>query len=270
MELLMRLNLTFIVLLVLVFSVSVVSADERQPAAGAAERPGINSLLNHDITYDLGFLWLDQVAVANFKLQKSTKPGLYIASLSARTVGVAATLTNNRRQQYVSLMRLMPDGSFQSVRHTSQKEKGGVIRAKVYLFDYENKNVKYQYFKNNKLITENSIELEGDSYPSDILTTYFNLLAGVFGPLEVGAHYEVPAFSRKGIGNITIDFLPSEERPRKDFFADDLLICRVLVDQEVFDTKDGQIFIGYNENLLPARGIVTDIIGMGDVRGVMR
>ena len=167
-------------------------------------------------------------------------------------------------------MRLLPDGSFQSVRHTSQKEKGGVIRAKVYLFDHENKSVQYQYFKNNKLITENTIEVEGETFPSDILTTYFNLLAGTFGPLEVGAHYEIPAFSRKGIGNITIDFLPSEKRPRKKFFSDDLLICRVLVDQEVFDTKDGQIFIGYNANLLPARGIVTDIIGMGDVRGVMK
>jgi hypothetical protein len=246
-------------------------ADDSIPIVPAMKKESRTEVLHQqDVTYDLGFLWLDKVAVANFKLQKSLKPGLYIASLNAKMVGIAASLTNNRRQQYVSMMRLMPDGSFRSVRHTSQIEKGGTIRAKVYLFDYEKQEVAYQYFKNNKLITEKSLKIESDEFPSDILTTYFNLVAGAFGPMEVGARYEVPAFSKKGIGNITIDFLPSDKRPKKKFFNEDLLICRVLVDQEVFDTKDGVIYIGYNENRLPARGIVADILGIGDVRGVMK
>ncbi len=266
----MRLKISISLIVFLLNTVAAVPASDDSPVLSEQGLAQINALLNHDVDYDLGFLWLDQVAQANFKFQKSIKPGLYIASLSAKTVGLAATLTSNRRQQYVSMMRLMPDGSFRSVRHTSQKKKGGVVRDKVYTFDYENRKVKYQYFKNNKLITEKNIEIEGDSYPSDVLTTYFNLVAGAFGPLEVGAHYQVPAFSRRGIGTIIIDFLPPEKRPRKDFFSADLLICRVVVDQEVFDTKDGQIFIGYNKELLPARGVVTDIIGMGDVRGVMK
>ncbi len=245
------------------------------PPAGAVDtaeerRSRVDSLLEHNASYDLGFLWLDQVAVADFGLQKSTRPGLYIASLSARTVGVAATITSNRRQQYVSLMEMMPDGSFRSVRHTSQKESGGVIRAKVYSFDYENRVVKFQYFKNNELVDEYDIGIEAEGVPSDVLTTYFNLVAGTFGPMQVGARYEVPAFSKKGIGQIVIDFLPSAKRPKKHFFGDDLLICRVLVDQEVFDTKDGVIYIGYDGSFYPDRGIVTDIIGMGDVRGVLK
>jgi len=239
-------------------------------SSGQDVQTRIGSLLDSKYEYDLGFLWLDQVAVATFKLQKSTKPGLYIASLSAKTVGIAAKLTGNRKQQYVSMMKMMPDGSFRSVRHTSQKEKGGVNRTKVYVYDYDKREVLQQYFKKNKLVSEKILKIEGESFPSDILTTYFNLAAGVYGPMEVGAHYEVPTFSKKGVGNIYIDFISSSERPKKSFFADDLLICQVQVDQDVFDTKNGIIYIGYDAKMNPARGIVTNIIGMGDVRGVMK
>lgn len=230
----------------------------------------LDTLLDQNLDYDLGFLWIDRVAVANFKLQKSTRPDLYIASLTARTQGVAARLTSNRRQSYVSMMRLMPDGSFRSVRHTSQKISGGVVREKVYVFDYEAGVVHYEYHKNYKLIDNYQIELEAAGYPSDVLTTYFNLVAGAFGPMEVGARYEVPAFSKKGVGQIVIEFLPSEASPNRSFIDENLLLCRVIVDQDFFDTKDGIIYIGYDKKRRPARGIVTDIIGMGDVRGVMK
>ncbi len=249
---------------------SLAFAVDSSPPESEAGNDRIERLLKHNVNYDLGFLWLDKVAVANFKLQKSNKPGLYIASLSAKTVGIAASLTNHRKQQYVSMMQLMPDGSFRSVRHTSQIEKGGVIRAKVYQFDYEKKEVAYQYFKKGKLTDEKLLDLDSADFPSDILTTYFNLVAGAYGPMKVGEHYEIPTFSKKGIGNINIDFIPASERPKKSFFNENLLICRVLVDQDVFDTKDGTIYIGYDDKGLPVRGIVADIIGLGDVRGVMK
>jgi len=230
----------------------------------------VETLLTQDVSYDLGFLWLDEVAIADFKLTRGDAPDLYIASLSARTLGIAATLTGNRQHRYESLMRLMPDGSFRSERHTSQIEKRGVIRTKIYRFDYEKKEVGYQYSKNGKMVDEKVLSIDGEVLPGDVLTIYFNLVAGVYGPMEVGAHYEVPAFNKKGTGSITIDFLPSKERPKKSFFGDDLLICRVQVDQEIFDTKDGVVFIGYNGKRLPERGIVADILGIGDVRGVMK
>jgi len=266
----MRFLIVLFLLFVLVTPVSLANTENVLPDVSENEPERIDPQFEYDVNYDLGFLWLDKVAVANFKLQKSTRPDIYIASLSAKTVGMAATLTNNRKQRYVSMMRKMPDGNFRSVRHTSQKEKGGIVRAKIYMFDYEKGAVKYQYFKNNKLIDEYDIEIDRDRAPSDILTTYVNLVTGAFGSMEVGAHYKVPTFSKKGIGDITIDFLSADKRPKKSFFSEDLLICRVLVDQEVFDTKDGVIYIGYDEKRLPARGVVTDIIGMGDVRGVMK
>ena len=227
-------------------------------------------LLEQDVSFDLGFLWLDEVAVAGFKLTKGNEPDMYIASLSAKTVGIAASLTGNRQHRYESLMRLLPDGRFRSERHTSQIEKRGIVRTKEYRFDYEKREVGYRYFKNGKLVVEEVLAIVGDEFPGDVLAIYFNLVAGVYGPMEVGAHYEVPAFSRKGTGTIKIDFLPSDHRPKKSFFDSDLLICRVQLDQEIFDTKDGVIFIGYNDKRLPERGIVADILGIGDVRGVMK
>jgi len=262
----MRLLLKVSLLLVFLLPAAVFAEDN--PESLLQNR--IGALVNTELSYDLGFLWLDQVAIATFKLQKSTQPGIYIGSLTAKTVGIAATMTGNRKQQYVSMMKLMPDGSLRSVRHTSQKEKSGIVRAKVYQFNYEKGEVTYSYHKNNKLISESVLDISDEDFPSDIITTYYNLVAGVFGRREVGAHYEIPAFSRRGIGNIVIDFIAPTNRPKKSFFPDNLLICKVVVDQEVFDTKDGVIYIGYDKQMRPARGIVTDILGLGDVRGVMR
>lgn len=230
----------------------------------------INELVAAESHYDVGFLWLDRVAVATFKLQKSLQPGFYIASLSAKTVGFAATLTSQRKQQYVSMMKLMPDGSFRSVRHTSQVEKGGVIRTKVYLYDFDQRTVVTRYSKNNKLVSEKVRAIEGEAFPSDVLTTYFNLVSGFYGPMEVGRHYEIVSMGKKGVGNIYIDFLAPEKRPKKSFFSEDLLICQVKLDQEVFDSKNGILYLGYDENLRLSRGVVTDVIGMGDVRGVLK
>ena len=42
------------------------------------------------------------------------------------------------------------------------------------------------------------------------------------------------------------------------------------VDPEVFDTSDGTIYIWYDDEGRPARGIIEDIAGIGDIRGVMR
>ena len=266
----MRFIFLFLTVILVLPSISLAAVEDipvTSPTQSVQTR--IESLLDSYYEYDLGFLWLDQVAVATFKLQKSTQPGLYIASLSAKTVGIAAKLTRNRKQQYVSMMKQMPNGSFRSVRHTSQKEKGGVNRTKVYVYDYDKREVLQQYFKKNKLVSEKILKIEGDSFPSDILTTYFNLVAGVYGPMKVGEHYEIPTFSKKGVGNIYIDLIPSSERPKKSFFADDLLICQVKVDQDIFDTKNGIIYIGYDTKMNPVRGVVTNIIGMGDVRGIM-
>jgi hypothetical protein len=230
----------------------------------------IGQLIDNELTFDLGILWLDQAATATFTLQRSNRPRIYIGSLSAKTVGFAATVTGNRKKRYVSMMKLMPDGSFRSVRHTSQSEKGGVLREKVYEFDYDRGEVTYLYYKSNKLITTKVLPVGGEGFPSDIITTYYNLVSGAYGPREVGSHYEVPTYNRRGISDIVIDFLPAEKNPRTSFFPGHLLMCRVVVDQDVFNTKDGVIYIGYDDQMRPVRGIVTGMKGVGDVRGIMR
>ena len=106
--------------------------------------------------------------------------------------------------------------------------------------------------------------------PNDILTSYFNFRAGFFGPLEPGRHYLVPTFNRKGAGNIEIDLLTDAERQGLDFFPAGGMVARLKVDPEIFDSKDGGIYVWLDEQLRPARGIVQNVIGLGDVRGTLR
>jgi hypothetical protein len=45
------------------------------------------------------------------------------------------------------------------------------------------------------------------------------------------------------------------------------LLLSATLDPEVFDTDSGNLFFWFDDAGIPERGIVEDIIGMGDVRG---
>ena len=54
------------------------------------------------------------------------------------------------------------------------------------------------------------------------------------------------------------------------FLAQQEIRCRVLVDPSVFGTSGRDVFAGFSADMLPQRGIIKDVIGLGDVRGRLR
>jgi len=255
------------------------------PSAGAQElTPDIPVLESHRLSFDelvgrtflynISFLWFDHLAKGRFTLQPGDQPGTYRATLEARTLGLAAWLTQGRVQGYESLMERGADGSLHSLRYESRimrrHDDKMIDRTKRFTFDYARHEVHVEKLADGKPVWEEVLPMTGDKPPNDILTSYFNFRDGFFGPLEPGRHYVVPTFNRQGAGNIEIDLLTKAERQGLDFFPAGGLVARVKVDPEIFDSKDGGIYVWLDPQLLPARGIIQNVIGLGDVRGTLR
>ncbi len=242
-------------------------------AASLSAPTSLADMVGESLKYDISFLWFHHLAEAKLSLTPEGRPHIYKAVLEARTRGVAAWLTRDRIQRYVSRMKLGPDGKFHSLVHESHIIKGTgknrVDRFKKYVFDADHHQVREKLVQNGKIRKEKVFPM-GKGEPNDLLTAFYNFRAGFFGKIVPGGHYVIPSFSHKGESDIIVDILPRDEWPHRDFFPSGGMLGKVSADKEEFGTGDGSIYVWFNKFDQPDMGVVEDVIGLGNVRGRLR
>jgi hypothetical protein len=263
-----------VLLLVLSAADPPVRAAEQQPEGENTklfQAPArIEKMLGESFDYDIAFLCFSRLAEGELSFHRGKRPGTFEAVLEAKTTGIAAWLTGDRAQRYVSEMTVGDDGRLKSLVHESHilKGKGGdrEDRVKRYVFDYAHHLVHMQLVKDGRTRKEKTFPL-GEEPLNDILTAFYNFRAGFYGPLVPGGHYRIPAFGRTKPSTIEVEILDNNERVKNGFFPKGGLLAKVTVDPEVFDTGGGSVYVWFNNFDQPAMGIVENVIGMGDVRG---
>lgn len=219
--------------------------------------------------YDIAFLWFDRLAEGRASFTAGDRAGTYRATLEAKTLGVAAWLTQDRIQRYTSVMDVGPDGRLRSRSHESTIIKGPPNKrrekTKRYIFDHQRHEVRLTAASNGVAGPEQIFPM-GEESPNDILTAFYNFRMGAFGPLRPGSRYVIPTFNRKGKGSIVVETLPDSPRTNP-FFPKGGLLCRAIVDPEIFDTGGGTVLFWFDRSAHPPRGIVEEVIGLGDVKG---
>lgn len=244
------------------------------PPAVIAPFAPVQSLVGERLVYDIAFLWFDRVAEGEIRFAAGGSPVTFRAVLEARTLGVAAFLTRHQVQRYEASMELRPDGSlrplsfeYRIIRGRGKRRKD---RSKRFLFDYRQRQVGYQRAKDGDFGAERFFPIpEGEGF-YDLLTAFYNFRIGVFGQVLPGRRYVIPSFSSKGAGEIVIETLTAAPEQIQAPSSTGGLFCRVTADPEIFDTGGGSIYVWFDEFGRPARGIVQNVIGLGDVRGRLR
>jgi Protein of unknown function (DUF3108) len=225
------------------------------------------------LDYSIDFLWFDSLAEGHLTFNAGADAGTYRAVLEARTLGVAAWLTSNRVQRYVSVMEQTPEGPLRVLSYESQiiKGKGDKRKeySKRYLFDHDRQQVLYQRATGGVFGKQEVLPMPEGAAPNDILTAFFNFQAGFFGPIVPGVSYRIPTFSKKGTAYIEAETLPGPLKVRPDFFSQDGLLVKVILDPEVFGSSGGVFYFQFNDSFQPVRGIVENVIGAGDVYGTL-
>lgn len=244
--------------------------------AGSEERSfesgPLGLFLNRELAYDISFLWFERLAEARLRFLPAGQPGTYRAVLEANTLGVAAWLTRDREQRYESTMVLGEDGRFHSRRYSSAIYKGRGAqrsgRTKIYRYDFEQRQVHVRVERSGVVSEGEPLAMEEGPEPSDILTTFINFMAGNYGELLPGQTLIVPTFTRDGFSDIVVTVLTDDQR--LEGFPSGGTLCRIKVDQEVFDTGGGYVYAWFDEQMVPVIGMVEKVLQMGDVRGRLR
>ena len=233
----------------------------------------VMALVGEHLSYDISFLWFDHLAEGSIQLSKGEKNGTFLVVMQARTLGVAAFFTRDRIEKYETLMEISPQGYLRPLWHSSHTIRGNKDNRKEkttkLIFDYIAGKVRYQKQKNGKVYAEQVFDLEKGKPQFDILTALYDLRLGYFGPLSMG-QIAIPTFHRQGPQDIIVEPLSGLSREDAQFFSKDPIQCRILVDPSVFGTKGRDIFASFDAAMKPRKGIIKNVIGLGDVRGTLR
>ncbi|MCK4621352.1 MAG: DUF3108 domain-containing protein [Desulfuromonadales bacterium] len=261
-----------LLVLILLFVPLIVSAEVQLENSSQKNHP-IENLVGEKLYYDVSFLWFKRLAEGSISLQRAEQPGTYLAVMQARTLGLAAFFTRNRIEKYQTLLEIGPNGLLRPLVHSSHTFKGSGDQQRekrtTYTFDFSAGQVHYKKVKNGRVDADELLPLETDGPVFDILSAFYNLRIESFGKI---AHRKIvlPTFHRKGVEEIII--APAEKLSSSDqrFFGDTTLLCKVLVDPSVFKTKGRDLYVGFDEKNRLERGIIKNVIGLGDVKGVLR
>jgi len=233
----------------------------------------LSQLTGEDYLYGIDFLFFTRLAEGELRLVETEEPNVLRAELIGRTLGIATWLAGDRTQTYSSMMRLLPDGSLESIEHVSQirKKRWGKSkhRVKIRHFDYGRKKITEETLKEGVLSSTKERDIPDGQHPVDILTAFYNLRAGIYGPLQRGTKILIPTYSGKGFVDFEVRILTVEEQASQDYFPDHGLLIQVKIDPEIFETNSSSLYVWFDKLGVPGRGIVEDLIGLGDIRGYL-
>lgn len=223
--------------------------------------------------YGIDFLVFHDLAEGELRLDAGPVPGRYRAELVGRTLGVASWLSGDRVQRYVAEMEEDGAGGLRSLTYQSSicKLSWGKWdeRSKLYRFDDRRGSVSLERIRNGVSAGVRSFTMPPGPRAVDMLTGFYNLRRGFYGPLVSGAKLAIPTFTTRGVSTITVEVLSAPPAGQAAFFPAGGKLLRVLVDPEVFDTRGAAIYVWFDDAGRPARGIVGNVIGLGDVYGYL-
>lgn len=241
---------------------------------GEVSLKDIDFFLEEKVNYDINFLWFTKAAVG--KLYFLREGNGFKAVLEAETRGFIGFLTFYRKHIYISHMSYFPDLKRMRVDFFERYVKVGSSEEKTLTWtDYDRQVLRRKDYKRGSLI-ENVEEPipEGVIY-EDILSAFYNVRLGYYGPIKRGRQFIVNSLPSDGVSTIEVNFTTKEESLKhRDLFGDkfdeNMLGARVKVSKDLFKSKKGEISMLFDDALVPVYGVVEDYVGFGDIMGILK
>lgn len=233
-----------------------------------------DAFLNQNYRYNISFLWFNDAAEGHFFFERGNKPNEYRSVLEINTKGFIGWLTSYRKYKYESVM---------DIRKT---QKGRRLISRFFQQDiFWGKNRKTTSFRidyskgvitNIDTSTGGNTEVVEHNIPEnviyeDLLSAYYNFKGGVFGYYKKGDVFEIDTLPRKGVSKIKVTIADEDtERAMGQNFNGSAFLVRLDVDRRLFGQKGGIVWVWLDRNLVPLMGNVKDVLGYGDVWGVIK
>ncbi len=219
-------------------------------------------------TYKISFGIFGTIGIAKTKLIINKKQ-TYKILIEARATGLAKILSGGRVEKYQSEGKvidglLVPDKYIVTVIKKSKK------REKIYLFDHKNKKVKKITIriKDNKM--NKSEEYLKYYAKNDILTLFFNLKHYLLSLKGKENLFAIGANKKNGKINVIIPTGKKLKILQKDLKEKNGHFFIVFINQKIFSSKRGELFLNLNKDGICTKAVLKDVIFFGDIRGKLQ
>lgn len=238
----------------------------RTAAVSPDSRTIADAFLDEELVYEIGFWFLEDVAVGKVVLSKD-EGGDYVAVLTAYTTGVADKIIK-RKDVYTSRMRMTGDGKrFITKSFEKDVDNNGKKRKGVSVLDYSKGVMTWKSWDGEDKSGE--VELPKGIYCDDPITAFYNFRYGVYGPIEEGRAYKIYTLPKpEKVPEISLRVASKEEmmemanrKPPADYLA------LAAIDKELFGSQSGDVHIYFTEEMVPVQAVAKDILFFGDVKG---
>ena len=221
--------------------------------------------------YDISFLWFDNAASA--KVQFFKERGSYFSTLEASTKGFVGFFTSYRKHFYKTEFEVIDDGKgIRPLSFLRQVTIGDQAEITRHQFNYITRKHTWSKFINNEKIETGASDIPVDHSFHDILTAFYNVRNGSYGPLTKGNHFKIKTIPEKGHDEISVHI--SSEKDEEAFRAiegrekKDELLLNIIVPKEIFKSKTGELMVWSSTHYIPVETTVKDYILLGDLHAI--
>jgi hypothetical protein len=244
------------------------SANDTGKYPGFKASGDITRFEGETLYYDISFLWFNNAASA--KVQFLKERGKYYSTLEASTKGFVGFFTSYRKHFYKTEFEVIDDGkSLRPISFLRQVTIGDQSEITRHQFNYITQKHTWSKFSNDKEIKSGFDNIPFDHSFHDILTAFYNVRNGSYGPLTKGHQFKIKTIPEKGHDEISVYisseqeeevFRAVEEREKKDE-----LLLNIIVPKEIFKSKTGELMVWSSSHYIPVETTVKDYIFLGDL-----
>ena len=229
----------------------------------------LQRLIGENAEYRISFLFFKRIAEGRISLEQDECTGIYTGIMRAKAKGLTAFLSSDRLNRYESKMEFSTeDNHLRSLSHISEIRTKKGRKYRTYDYDYANNKIDKVYNKYGN-VRKSQISLEDKLPVFDFLTVFFNLRAGLMEEFRTDNTYTVPGYTDGGFFTIKVEVVTKRRGKIKKFFPKGGTLWEIILDKETFGTDEGSIYTWFNEEGTMGRGIVENVIGLGDVKGIL-
>lgn len=237
---------------------------------GRGGKGGVEGFLGEESNYNIAFLWFKKAATGSFRLTREGDS--YVGVLEAETIGFIGFLTSYRHHIYRSHMSYNPDDGRLMVklfeRHVTIGKR---VEKTLTRLDNEAHHMNARFFKKGKLVKVVDEPIPDGVIYEDIMSAFYNVRLGNYGPLDPGRHFEIRTIPSEGESLIKVEVATEDEalkwrRKLKIDPGEKVIPATVRLPRKLFESKKGEVTAIFNEAIIPLYGVVKDYIGFGDMR----
>lgn len=224
---------------------------------------------NIEAKYDVTFGLFGKVGTSKATL--NVEGYEYTITIEADSAGLAQSLSGNRRERYESRGRYL-DGEYIPQEYKTFVFNNSKYDNSIYTFDHKNKTIR-RY--RERINDEGEVQTSEETLPyyaeNDLLTLYFNMpnwMENLKAKKEL-VLYAVGANKEDGHVNITLPQNEHQKEVRDMLGCDTGDVIIVRVNQRIFTSEHGELFLHLDKDLLSDKALLQGVIFFGDIRGEM-